>query len=57
MTEELTLQQISEMPKCSYIFIDVRSEIAYNHKILKVLLKYQLRMINFMKFINIETEV
>lgn len=45
MTEELTLQQISAMPKCSYIFIDVRSEIAYNHKILKVLLKYQLRMI------------
>lgn len=31
MTEEFTLEQISEMPKCSYIFIDVRSEIAYNH--------------------------
>ena len=31
MTEELTLEQISEMPKCSYVFIDVRSEIAYNH--------------------------
>lgn len=31
MTEELTLEQISEMPKCSCIFIDVRSEIAYNH--------------------------
>lgn len=31
MTEELTLEQISEMPGCSYIFIDVRSEIAYNH--------------------------
>lgn len=31
MTKELTLEQISEMPKCSYIFIDVRSKIAYNH--------------------------
>lgn len=31
MTEELTLKQISEMPEYSYVFVDVRSEIAYNH--------------------------